>query len=695
MVFIRNTRSGKIGGMGNGNNGLGLGGCLKRRGKVLMAIIVVVAFWNLCKNAPTINYDTNASTNTNDGGNENTNASASANASANTSSASSATSTTSPYKSNDVLIFDHVAMQNIQETYKGAKSYIEWAPRDLDNIIPTDDLQGQFQAKPLLATIDRRPIIVRKQIQDDIIDAKEAKKPSLTQNGKLMGCAISATTHVSNLEAQYLKHYKEYTPTCDVCFQFSNQQDMDNFVHGVGYEPLQPGQESIATKCFGGKASITARFADWQQRDVRFRGYGYPWTVDCVLPNGIQELTCREISRMQREIEVRDGLQHIYVRTKFVLDGWFDIWSKQFWVHSSWPWTAIMTHDDDRSMIAERLSKSWDDVNSGYVPRNAKELTLAHVEGPGYDKTEFNGGLSLKSMEVDRESKGGLHFRFVSNLFHLMRNAPGSTHMMAVVDGQVRRTYEEIVKLLNSKVVDLYPTHGSIVFDSVEELQKRELIPISRMDAKKGLRAVTDLTLMELLRLRSIKIHLVPITTPSMAFERNVCGGQYSFAPYLAARFAADYQVMMFIDGDTAMVEGSTTLQTVLYDRFFSKNSSKCAGHRLRLIEQFVQPEHENIEGVLQCTQDLSSHRDKWAYAMENCHLKEGHVVARTDSIYAFSVHHPDTLPGYLPKGVEDCITAGNMETDRYFLKESEFVQLHLRDRERKPECTCFVNRQL
>jgi hypothetical protein len=695
MVFIRNTRSGKIGGMGNGNNGLGLGGCLKRRGKVLMAIIVVVAFWNLCKNAPTINYDTNASTNTNDGGNKNTNASASANASANTSSASSATSTTSPYKSNDVLIFDHVAMQNIQETYKGAKSYIEWAPRDLDNIIPTDDLQGQFQAKPLLATIDRRPIIVRKQIQDDIIDAKEAKKPSLTQNGKLMGCAISATTHVSNLKAQYLKHYKEYTPTCDVCFQFSNQQDMDNFVHGVGYEPLQPGQESIATKCFGGKASITARFADWQQKDVRFKGYGYPWTVDCVLPNGIQELTCREISRMQREIEVRDGLQHIYVRTKFVLDGWFDIWSKQFWVHSSWPWTAIMTHDDDRSMIAERLSKSWDDVNSGYVPRNAKELTLAHVEGPGYDKTEFNGGLSLKSMEVDRESKGGLHFRFVSNLFHLMRNAPGSTHMMAVVDGQVRRTYEEIVKLLNSKVVDLYPTHGSIVFDSVEELQKRELIPISRMDAKKGLRAVTDLTLMELLRLRSIKIHLVPITTPSMAFERNVCGGQYSFAPYLAARFAADYQVMMFIDGDTAMVEGSTTLQTVLYDRFFSKNSSKCAGHRLRLIEQFVQPEHENIEGVLQCTQDLSSHRDKWAYAMENCHLKEGHVVARTDSIYAFSVHHPDTLPGYLPKGVEDCITAGNMETDRYFLKESEFVQLHLRDRERKPECTCFVNRQL
>jgi len=710
MVSIRNTRSGRLG--SNGNNSLGLGGILKKRGKILMAFLVLVAFWNLSKNAPnapTISYYTSTNTNTNDGTNANDNANASvsassstsannkASASVNTNANTSATSasTTSPYKSNDVLIFDHAAMQNIQETYKGAHSYIEWSPKSLENIIPVDDLQGQFQAKPLLATVDRRPIIVRKQIQDDIVQAKRANKPSLTQNGQLLGCAISTTTHVSNLEAQYLKHYKEYSPTCDVCFQFSNQEDMTNFVHGVGYEPLQPGQESIATKCFGGKASITARFADWQQKDVRFAGYGYPWTVDCVLPNGIQELTCREISRMQREIEVRDGLQHIYVKTKFVLDGWFDDWSKQFWVHSSWPWTAIMSHDDDRSRIAERLSKSWNDVTSGYVPRNAKELTLAHVEGPGYDKTEYNGGLSLKSMEVDRESKGGIHPRFVSNLFHLIRNAPGSTHLMAVVDGQVRRTYEEIVKLLNSRVSDLYPTHGSIVFDHVEELKKRELIPIGKMDAKKGLRAETDLTLMELLRLRGIKIHLVPITTPSMAFERNVCGGQYSFAPYLAARFAADYQVMMFIDGDTAMVEGSTTLQTVLYDRFFSEKSSKCAGHRLRLIEQYVKPEYENIEKVLQCTQDLSSHRDKWAYAMENCHLKEGHVVARTDSIYAFSVHHPDTLPGYLPKGVEDCITNGNKETDRYFLKESEFVQLHLRNRERKPECTCFVNKEL
>jgi len=211
-------------------------------------------------------------------------------------------------------------------------------------------------------------------------------------------------------------------------------------------------------------------------------------------------------------------------------------------------------------------------------------------------------------------------------------------------------------------------------------------------DGTKFFRSGSDMTLMELLRKRKINIKVVPIITPSIAFEKSVCGGQYPFAPYLAARYAADYQVIMFIDGDTAMVEKSETLQSILYDRFFSKKSSKCAGHRLRLIEQYVPPKYDSTEQVLQCTADLALNPAKWNYAMENCHLKEGHIVARADSIYAFSVHHPDTLPGYVPKGVEDCITPGNKENNRYFLKENEFIQLHLRDRERKPECTCFLN---
>ena len=588
---------------------------------------------------------------------------------------------------NDVVYLDEAALDNIKATYEGAHAHLEWSPKSLSSInLAENDLLKRFQALPLLATVDRRPLIVRKQMR------KDEKGAQLSQNGKLLGCALSATTFVSNLEEQRLKHGHDMKATCDVCFQFSNREDMHNFVPGVGYEPLQHGQQSVATKCFWGKTSVTARFADWQKHDERFRGFGYPYTVDCVLQNGIKELTCREISALQKNIEERDDVQSIDFRTTFELDSWFGI-SKQFFVKTKWPWRAVMSHDDDRSKIAANLSNAWDDVNSAFVPKNAEELKLAHVEGPGYDKTDYQEAVSLRSMTESAESTGGLHPRLVANLFHLMRNAPGSTHIMAVVDGQLNRTYSRLLDLLATKISALYPTYGEIVFDSMSDMRKMDLIPIDKMGNGANGLPVDDMTLMELLRLRGMKIHVVPITTPSLAFEKSVCGGQYSFTPYLAARFAADYQVMMFIDGDTAIVEGGTqALQSILYDRFFSKNSTKCAGHRLRLVEQFVKPENDSSERVVQCAHDLASNPKKWEFAMKNCQLKEGHIVARTDSIYAFSVHHPDTIDGYLPAGVENCITHTGQVNDRYFLKASELVQLHLRNRERKPECACFEN---
>ena len=112
----------------------------------------------------------------------------------------------------------------------------------------------------------------------------------------------------------------------------------------------------------------------------------------------------------------------------------------------------------------------------------------------------------------------------------------------------------------------------------------------------------------------------------------------------------------------------------------------------MRLIEQYVKPEDEKTTRILQCTEDISLNKQKWAYANENCHLKEGHIVARTDSILAMSVHHPDTDSKYVPEGVEDCISRGNKVNDRYFLKADEFVQFHLRNRLRKDECTCFAD---
>lgn len=67
-------------------------------------------------------------------------------------------------------------------------------------------------------------------------------------------------------------------------------------------------------------------------------------------------------------------------------------------------------------------------------------------------------------------------------------------------------------------------------------------------------------------------------------------------------------------------------------------------------------------------------------------------MVARTDSIHEFNIHHPDTLKKFMTKGVRDCITPGNKETDEYFLTQDEIVQIHLKDRERKKECTCFAD---
>jgi len=36
-------------------------------------------------------------------------------------------------------------------------------------------------------------------------------------------------------------------------------------------------------------------------------------------------------------------------------------------VDTEWPWTAVVSHDDDRSKIADALPESWDDVTSEYT----------------------------------------------------------------------------------------------------------------------------------------------------------------------------------------------------------------------------------------------------------------------------------------------------------------------------------------
>ncbi len=605
-----------------------------------------------------------------------------------------------PTNFSDVLIFDEHVWANIRATYEGARSFTEWALFDDPSIRRRQELHyanntrvlAQFQTLPLQATVDRRPIIVRKQL---IEDGKRFQ--SLTDGGKLLGCAITGSTFVSDLELLEVKNYvsEDYNPTCAVCFQFSNYPDMASFLPELEFIE----QSTLPQKCFAGKATASAKFAAWQQDDPRFKGFGHQWQVDCVLPDGIKELTCREISRMQNGIDLQNDLQiqSISFLTKFQLDGWFrkpgsdddmtDI-VRPFRINAEWPWAAVTSHDDDRSAIASELSTSWNDVNSKFVPSDHHEMTLAHVEGPVFDN-------SFKSLNSDRDriSKNGSHPQLLaSNLFHLIRNAPGSTHMIAVVDSQARRSFNAILALLNTSISELFKEHGNSVFGDESSLYHQDLIPIHKWKSKSLNDSTKGITLSDLLRMRGIKIHMLPIITPPLVFEKTVSGGQYTFTPYLAARYAADYQAMLYVDSDTALIEGSDqrTLNEIIYDRFFGPKSTKCAGHRLRLIEHYIKPEHYNNKAMLQCTKNLVLNKKKWRYAMKNCNLKIGHIVGRTDSIYAFNIHHPDTLPEYLPKGVENCINIGSMNfTPPYPLEEDEVVQLHLRNRQRKAECSC------
>jgi len=584
----------------------------------------------------------------------------------------------------DVIYFDQFAMMNVRATLQSAYSYVEWHAFSFGDVRVKDNLT-QFQTAPLVATVDRRPLTAKRQM---VLD-----EDGLHNNGKLLGCAMTGVTFVSNLEFIYRK-FEDLPVRCDLCIQFASRQDSKVFLEDIGYEILDSDQTTTATRCINGKARLNARFPQWQRNDERFKGFGYPWTVDCALPNGIKELTCEEITKLQDDSLTTGGVQKIYFETNIALDGYFSTSSpKTFNVVTRWPWDALRSHDDNRSHFATSLPEAWNDDSSTFVPSSYKTLKLAHAEGPGYSKIKVDGETALESMLISPNSHAAVHKRLITNLFHLIRNAPNSTHILAVVDGQAHQSYKRIVNLLNTKVIDLYPQNSNAILAHYDALKDMDYIPVAMMDRNAAeVKHLRDkVTLRDLLFLRGIKIHMVPLTTPSIAFEKNVCGIQYAFTAYLAARFAADYHVMMYIDGDTAMIERSETMQEIYYKRFFSEQSTKCVGHRFRLLEQYVNPDDDNIDRVLKCLDDLAIDRKRWDYVVKNCHLKEGHVVARTDSIYEFNVHHPDTLDDYLPNGVKNCITPGNKITDEYFLTANEIVQVHLRDRERKPECACFA----
>ena len=293
-------------------------------------------------------------------------------------------------------------------------------------------------------------------------------------------------------------------------------------------------------------------------------------------------------------------------------------------------------------------------------------------------------------MMSNPESKGGVHPRLAVNLFQTIRNSPRTTHKVAVVDGQINRSLEYIKAMLATKISELYPLHWKTL-GTKDQLKEMRLIPVRSVDNVTATNdhLPPDTTLEEVLRLRKIKVHVFPYLAQSMVSEKAVCGGQYAFGFYIAARYAADYHVMMYLDGDTILQEQSKTVPEAMYDRLFGQGNSKiCVGNSFHLVEQYVSPENDSPERVLECAHDLHLDVARRKSLVEECAWDQGHVVARSDSVHEFSVHFVGTLSNYLPSGVHNC----HPRHSGYKFLESEMVQVHLRNREKKPECACFVD---
>jgi hypothetical protein len=108
------------------------------------------------------------------------------------------------------------------------------------------------------------------------------------------------------------------------------------------------------------------------RRNIRDAAHGFPWGIDCMLPNGYKELTCSSLTQ---------SIQHnrISSHTSFQLH---PTKGTPFTVNSEWPWRSLMTHNDDRSKFFSELPKNAIDTSSIYMPSKASDMRLLVVDGP-------------------------------------------------------------------------------------------------------------------------------------------------------------------------------------------------------------------------------------------------------------------------------------------------------------------------
>ena len=182
----------------------------------------------------------------------------------------------------------------------------------------------------------------------------------------------------------------------------------------------------------------------------------------------------------------------------------------------------------------------------------------------------------------------------------------------------------------------------------------------------------------------NVSVRLTPVAMSEQAFRTMICGGQYGFTSYMLARFAPEFQVVLYLDGDATLLEapsGGRSLRNVLYDRMFV--NEKCVNQRFHLIESYVSP--SEAHRVMQCALQVQQNVTQFHQMVEQCEVAFGHIAARADSAITMDVHHVQIEKELLMPGLQDCAS----DDTKFKVPTSDFIELHLSPKKKKPECAC------
>jgi len=551
----------------------------------------------------------------------------------------------------DVLYLDKGALRNVEATYSNARSWIE--------PFGNDNSTSPFTTIPIMATVDSS--LTQRRIQ-------KRNHPNATT----YGCVFMASTYVSNFNKVDYKSTNQ--ASCSICVDIPDGQEKDDSIF-------------FRSKCILGQASVMKLENAMRWQVTAFPENGYPWTVMCHLPNDVPELTCQKLSELQERKKVT-------AKTTLSLATWNPN-RRTVPVHSEWQWTAL----EEGGNIKPALDIGPMETA---VPANAKEVRLAMVEGPHYDRKQ----LGLETGNFTALGAARTDAVALAKLYHLIRNSPGLTYIIGTVEvGDYNVLYESYRVLLEKPLRQLYPPkffdHLMRILATDKEEHKGSTVEAAVQTSctnsrvRKAGSIPEDITLMEALRIRRIQLRIVPIAVPPLVVDKTVCAAQYAFAPYIASRLAPEFHLVIYMDDDAVLVERSgdmyatpaLTLQEVIFAQFFSNdgNIPHCPSFRFPIVENYVPPDLQ--DQVLDCIEDIWWNEERKTEMLAECKdLDFGHTVGRSDSVISYSVHRGDASP-LLPPGVSagwQCLA-----TDCSKLWKGVLMELHLRNRLRKPECTC------